>query len=484
VAELTPQQAGDILQGMLAKADGQKHAEYTVADAAAAAGIPLRSAELGLRYLSTKYRGTLSVTEQGELIHRFPYGFELPLSKQSWWKTGWQRVKNAVVGAGRFVVRAWVSVVLVGYAVFFAALALALALGSRDERGFAPVYVIMRVVMEALWWTFHPFSPVARRNIYDDSWLDGSDDNDDTTPFYEKVNRFVFGPANEQDPRERERRLVAAIRHGHGRIGVLDALRVTGLSREELDPLLSRLMLDYDGDVHVDDAGAITYSFVQLQKTVQKNRRNQAPRAIWEDKVEAVPITGNEDGSNVWIGLINAFNLGASWLALKTNLTLDRVIDIVTHLRDKLPHAPIPYDGTPWMFGVVPFVFSLLMFALPVYRWTTSNARKAQAAKENAHRAVLKAVFDELHKQGGDPGIREDALKRAWKQATGETPEDKELSRLLAELGADVDMDAMAEGKGIYRFRDLEAEVKALELQREQAKQKQEHQVGDVVFRA
>jgi hypothetical protein len=482
VAELTAQQAGEILRTALADL-GQK-AEITVADAAAKAGMPLRSAELGLRWLSSQYRGTLSVTDQGELLHRFPYGFSLPLTKKSWWQKATGAIKNAALGVGRFIIRGWVTIVMVGYALFFLALAIAMAVGGRDERGFTPVYLILRVLTEALWWMFHPFSPVARRNIYDDSWLDGSDDRDDTTPFYEKVNRFVFGPPQQHDPRERERRLIAAIRHGHGRIGLLDALRVTGLSREELDPLLSRLMLDYDGDVHVNDDGAITYSFPQLQKTTTK-QHTKAPRAIWEDKITPPPVTGNETGTNLWVMAINGFNLVMSLVALKMNMTLDRAIDFFMHVRDRLPHVPLPYDGTPWLFGVIPFAFSLLMFGLPLYRWATTANRAQAAAKENAQRALLKTLYMELHSaEGGSQGIREDRLKAAWRSATGKDPEEAELSRELAKLGADVDMEALAEGRGLYRFRDLEAEVKALESQREEAAKKQEHEVGEVVFRA
>ncbi len=38
-------------------------------------------------------------------------------------------------------------------------------------------------------------------------------------------------------------------------------MRVTGLPRDEADPLMSRLMLDYDGSVEVSDEGGIFYRF-------------------------------------------------------------------------------------------------------------------------------------------------------------------------------------------------------------------------------
>ena len=65
---------------------------------------------------------------------------------------------------GRFIVRAWVSVVLVGYALAFLALLIALSAKSdRDEGPGEAIGMVLRVIAEALFWTFHPFSPVYLR---------------------------------------------------------------------------------------------------------------------------------------------------------------------------------------------------------------------------------------------------------------------------------------------------------------------------------
>ena len=58
---------------------------------------------------------------------------------------------------------------------------------------------------------------------------------------------------------------------------------------------------------------------------------------------------------------------------------------------------------------------------------------------------------------------------------------EKELLRAIVALGGDVDVDALAAGRGLYRFRDLEAEVEELKKQREQASD-EEKAVGAVVF--
>ncbi|MEO6419741.1 MAG: hypothetical protein ABIP39_10060, partial [Polyangiaceae bacterium] len=262
---------------VLASSLKDPHVPLTIADAAAQSGLALRDADRGLNWLTSEYRGHLRVTEEGQLLFLFPYGFTKP------WETR-DAIARAVAAAGkflggvaRFVVRAWLTIAILGYAAIFLALIIGLTLArqgnSRDD-GFGQLgYVVFRVLADALFWTFHPFSPIAV------GWNDNPVQSRrygygrrapvaDETPFYEKVNRFVFGPTpTKEDPRDRERRVLAEIRAQKGRIGLGDVMRVTGLPREEADPMMARLMLDYEGDVEVSEAGGITYKFEQLRKT-------------------------------------------------------------------------------------------------------------------------------------------------------------------------------------------------------------------------
>jgi hypothetical protein len=515
----TPEEAGAILESSLQGLGRQ--ATLTVADAAAKSGLSLDDAERGLHQLSSTYRGTLSATDQGELLFRFPYGLSLPLTKKPWFQRAVDRAKRAIVGVGKFVVRAWVSIVLVGYAAIFLAMALALMFSGRgegDRGGGTAIAVIFRVILEALWWTFHPFSPVARRNVWDGSmWgepqgrravrgrrtqqrvvrrfgelvtIEESVDDDEEqekVPFYEKVNRFVFGPEPEAplSIEAQKKRLVAQIRVNQGRIGLLDVMKVTGLPREEADPLLSRLLLDYDGEVKVDEHGAITYHFPRLRKTAD-GERVTAPPPAWATKKEAPPITGNSGGANFLVGAVNAFNLIMATVAISLNMTVDRLIHLFQNWNAKLPVPPLPYDGIPVVLGVIPVIFSILLFALPAIRALRHGSTKKAIAEENARNEVLKTVFQSMESAAdGDAksavGVREDRLRGAWQRATGAPPDDKELVAAVVALGGDVDVDAMAEGRGLYRFRDLEAEVRALQAQRADA-DVSEGDVGAVVF--
>ncbi len=190
--------------------------------------------------LLSEYRGHLRVTSEGELLFRFPSGLTKPWETRTKLEALASRAGRALVGIGRFVVRAWIAVVLIGYALLFLALIIGLTLArssdSKSERGGGMGLelgaVLFRIIGEALFWTFHPFSPFAV-GYYGYGYGYGYDDVDsrfarprrrqpaeNKEPFYNKVNRFFFGPDQPaEDPRAMERAILAEIRGQKGGSG-------------------------------------------------------------------------------------------------------------------------------------------------------------------------------------------------------------------------------------------------------------------------
>ena len=118
-----------VLERSLAGFRGQ----LTVADAATRSGLPAHEAAEGLTALAATYSGHLAATEKGELIYQFPRGLVRSDRPGLATRVG-RAIAKVAVGVTRFVVRAWVSVVLVGYALVFVGLAVAMA-SSRDDDG-------------------------------------------------------------------------------------------------------------------------------------------------------------------------------------------------------------------------------------------------------------------------------------------------------------------------------------------------------------
>jgi hypothetical protein len=318
--------AGQVLERFIPDAQ----TPMTAADAAARSGLALRDATAGLHWLTDRYRGHLRVTADGDLIFVFPNGFTRPWIVQDRVSRAFERSANVLKGVGRFVVRAWLLLIMVGYVAAFAAVLIGLMLArsegsDRDApSGATTIFlVLLRSLSDALFWTFHPWSPLAVSHRY--GLVDADQTETDERPFYEKINRFVFGPDEPtHDPREIERRIVAQIRTGKGRIGLADVMRVTGLPRSEADPMMARLMVDYDGDVSVSEEGGICYTFESLRKTASISP-TQRPRAVWDEAPTHTNGEGNTLATNLLIGALNVFNLLMSVVALGAGLTLSNV---------------------------------------------------------------------------------------------------------------------------------------------------------------
>jgi hypothetical protein len=469
--------SAEVLEKTLARERG----ELTVADAAARSGLPLRDAEEGLRWLAAEFSGHLAATDKGEILYSFPRGLVRPPETRLLRRLG-RGIVKAVAGVGRFIVRAWVSVVMIGYAVAFLALMIALAARSdRDEGPGEAIGLVFRVIAEALFWTFHPFSPVyLRREPY---WLQHQGGGrrrapaQPKVPFYEKVNRFVFGPPKvERDPREQERLVLAEVRLQKGRVAPADVMRVTGLQREEAERLLLRLVVDYGGDIEATDNGAVVYRFKDLRTTAKAGEREPVPSPIWGSRVNLPPLTGNTGGSNFLFGLINAFNLAASTYVLANGLTLERLTLMISQARERFPEPLPPPDGIPLALGAVPFAFSLALFLLPLLRSLRRPAEKARVARENGWRGMLRVV---LTGRRGRVEMSTAELSQAWMAAGGKAPTEHELRDAVRAAGGDVDVDE--KGELVFRFEVLERELQATEEDRRGASG-EEASPGEVVF--
>jgi hypothetical protein len=468
--------SAEVLEKTLARERGP----LTVADAAAKAGLPLRDAEEGLRYLAAEFSGHLAATTKGELLYSFPQGLVRPPETRLLRRFGRGLVK-AVAGIGRFIVRAWVSVVLIGYALAFLALLIALAARSDREEGPGPaIGLVLRVIAEALFWTFHPFSPVYLR--HEPNWLQpglgGRRAKQPKIPFYEKVNRFVFGPPKvERDPREQERLVLAEVRRQKGRVAPADVMRVTGLDREEAERVLLRLVVDYQGDIEATDEGAVVYRFKDLRTTAAADRNQPVPQPIWGQQVTLPALTGNTGGSNFLFVLINGFNLAASGYVLANGLTIERLTHLLSQMGERFPQPMPPVDGIPLVLGAVPFVFSAALFLLPILRSLRRPAERKRVERENGWRGVLRVV---LTGRKGRIDLTGAELRQAWMTASGgKSPTDKDLETAVRAAGGEVELND--QGEVVYRFEVLERELQATDSDRQGASA-DEASAGQVVF--
>jgi hypothetical protein len=233
---------------------------------------------------------------------------------------------------------------------------------------------------------------------------------------------------------------------------------------------MSKLMLDYDGDAAVSEEGGIVYRFPEIRKTASEGPQAE-PSPAWARAKPLEPLTGNPFGVNVAIVAINGFNLFmASWV-LQNGMTLERA----AHLFDRIPR-PIVSTGTPIALGVVPLVFSALLFVVPAVRGALRPWKAKAAARERGRLAVLRTVIERIRAK--EP-VTDQAVAQAWMAATGREPTAKSLNRQLVALGGDIAVEP--EGQTRWRFADFETEAAAVEAEREAASD-EEARLGKVVF--
>ena len=441
-----PRYAADLLERSL----GRFRGDLTVADAAARGGLALADTEAGLRQLASTRGGHLKATERGEIIYSFPDGLVVPVEHRRARRI-LRAAGRALATAGRFVVRAWVSVVLVGYALVFLAILIGLAARDDDGDGIGGALALVgRVLLEALYWTFHPFSPVAF--ALEPAWARRRVRGPARVPFYERVNRFVFGPPEPvAEPLALERDVVAEIRRLGARVGPEDVMRVTGQDREAAERTLLRLVVDHDGDIQVDENGAILYVFRALRPTASAPAAAARPAVapIWTRRVSARAVTGNRGGTNAFLVGLNGFNLALSGAAVAAGVTVERLGDIAARLgADAAALGPLPpAHGVPLLLGWIPLLFSAGLFLLPLGRLLGRRREAARAARENGRRSLLALV---VHEETGRAHVAPAEAERAWKAAAGASPARREVEAAARALGGEVDL--AADGTIVYRF--------------------------------
>lgn len=450
----------------------------TVADAAAKSGLSLIDTKSGLNYLTAEYRGTLSATSDGELLYGFPTGFTKPWEQRERMAELWQKIKKASLGVLKFVVRAWISIVMIGYVVIFALILLALTFSKRDDDSSSfsagMFHVLIRLVLDSLFWTFHPFSPFY---VGHDDYYDRYAPRKKKTPFYEKVNRFFFGPEKKVlDEQELVKIALQEIRAQKGRIGLFDLMRVTGLSKDEADPFMAKLMLNYEGDVVVSNDGGIIYEFPAIRKSAL-SETTKSPPPIWYKREPIPPFTGNETSSNLLIAGLNGFNLMMSSIAIANSWTLEKLNYMFTVAKSQVPpeFMPPPPEGVPLLLGWIPFIFSLALFAIPLVRGLFRGKLKQEITATNGKRGLLRAILTKL----GLGGIKEDTLRQGWTEQAQAKVDDREFTREIIRLGGELELNER--DAPVYRFKALEAELSALDHARKRASDR-EVDVGEVVF--
>lgn len=459
----------------------------TVADVSARSGLALRDAERALQWALGEFRGHLQVTDKGELIYHLPNGFRRPDGARESARELARRVSATAWKGLQVVMKWWVLGTVVTYAATFALIVLGFTVasiaGQRDDDddgpgGFASFWMwrlTMELVSDALYaasWSADMRRLESRR--YESPRVPARRQAMREPPLrtYERVHQFIFGaPVKAADPGEEERRLLAVIRQRRGRVGVADVMEVTGLNAQDAEARITRLLVDFEGEIEISDEGGVFYVFRDvLVSTGPSSTTSVEP--VWDRPVKVPALTGsNAAEHNLIIGGVNLFNLGMGAFAVTHHWTLENLVRMfTTHAR----HLVLDTTSAPLLLGWMPVAFSSALYAIPAVRALVLSRQRAKAAAENGRQAVLRAVLEDV-----EGLFAPDALARLFRKSAGRAPRRDELKDMLLRMGGETTH--LDDGTQRWRFPDLARERRAL-LPARLAASAAEASAGAIVF--
>jgi len=400
----------------------------TVADVMAQSGLPKHQVETVLPAIVSECRGQMAVTESGEILYRFPQGLSNPE------KSLGKKLLKWTAKALAALFKVWIMVMLVGYFVLFvvillAAIAISIALSfakrgeDRDDSGggIFGFYLVTRVLeMFMLLWLYSgdPYDRQLKKK----------------KPFHKAIFEFVFGVEERPEvwAKQERKAVISFVRQNKGSISLEELMAVTGRPRQEADALVSRLMLEYEGEPRVSDAGTLHFFFPELMKTTLG-----PGRAFELPPREPIPFTRNPSKTNGWIIGLNAFNLVLSAYFLGFGLQgFDAVrlggdsLGIVYLITTAIVSAVGNLDlaaAEAWVIGVlgvVPLVYSGFFFGIPLVRRWREGIKNLKIKTDNLRRKLAAAILakpQEIHldqiqpaselEAPGKPGPIREAIK-------------------------------------------------------------------------
>jgi len=388
-----------------------RRGESTVADMISGTGLPKYQVEQAAKVALDEYAGRLKVTESGELLYYFPAGMRstvhgLGPGLRRFWKSFTQ-------GAARvlsFLFKIWIVAMLVGYFVAFVAIgvlaivasvaASAAGRGGRDDRsrggggGFGGMYIVMQLLDLILRMWF--WSSILGVNNQRRRPREGR-------AFYKSVFGFVFGDGDPNKGWEETERkhIISCIQGSKGVITLEELMAMTGREPDDANALMNRLLLEFEGEPGVTDNGTLIYSFPELMRTSRGSQG--APGQVRVESGPAkmpVSFSANKSRTNGWIIFFNTFNLlfGTYFLAISLTqgaAALARTGPFLySFTGNLLLNAGInPVGFLTIGLGIVPVLFSIVFFLVPLFRRMRLSRQNDAIRTEALRRQILGKVL-------------------------------------------------------------------------------------------
>lgn len=439
------------------KAVIKRGGNVTVGDIISETGLGADEAKESLRLLIQTHEGTMRVSEKGDILYAFAPGCILR-DQRSWW----ERNKKAVLKVIKALFKIIIMLVLVIYFVIY--LIILIALLSQDRNGRSSSDGLMGHA-------FYFF------------WGYGSADTGRShkQPLYTRVYNFVFGPEEEEvDPLQARTQCAQLIRAKNGVITSDDWMMISGQSRAKCDSDLARYTAEFDGTAEITENGTLVYVFEDMMKSTDRRKQATMPAPAWRKLELRRPMTGNPDGNGAVIGL-NTFNLIMSFFFMYGGSAL---VDEYSRAPQYVTEAEMGQAQSifAWL-GIFPFIFSSLIFLVPLIR-LPFNIKENRARRErNLHRAALATVFSgETRGNAVTVSGAEGVIQKQLRHGDFDLPSQSEVVDVMSQISDELGGDVASKGvENAFTFDMLDVRNKDAEVTRRKY-QLEKNDVGRVIF--
>ena len=409
----------------------------TAGDVVAQSGLPHDHVRAGLKALLESHRGHLAVSDSGELLYEFDPRL-IERGSEPWLA----RAKRAATSALSKAFKVWIVLMLVVYFVVFVVLVIAAIFASQrggDSRntGWGGRRGGGHGHFPNIWLWYWIWGPRWRlgRPYYGHRW-ERSLDKDDRVPFYKKVFAFVFGPDRPRPTAQQlDRGTLRLIRARGGVITTAELVEHTALPLPAAEDEMGRLLGAYGGEASVSPKGELVYAFPDLMMSAHGPVRAREPNPAWLRLERPLELTGNSAGANALVAGMNGFTL----------------LSAVTAPWFIFPRLGFGGPAAFVALVMVPVVFSVLFFGVPLLRMISVKRENRARAARNVRRVLLGLVYRRAL-EAGDVGL-EDAYAHVSSRLDGQVVSRASVERVLHDLAAEFDADVLSDESGALRFR-------------------------------
>lgn len=429
------------------------------ADLSAETGFSLQQVNDALARLIELFEARVSMdSASGRLVFLFNY----PLRKRG--KKSFKEIMFKVAETFwkgfKIVYKASIGIVLVVYTILFVLILIAISLASRgnDDRGggldIGPIIGgLFRGIMDAFTMHLWMRSFTYTNDNYGNRYRSYAPEKDKGRGFIQSVYSFVFGPDRpEYDPLDDHKEAAAFIRKNNGKITAGHIVALTGVSYDESESRIAEYASRFGGDLYVNTEGIIVADFFDMLNKASSELQG-GKIVFYEDEVEPpYEYTGNSTGKNLGIGAMNTFNLVMSYVLI-TVFSGDQQFAYTNEMGEVITTDMLVSPFLSIGLGYFPFVFSLLFFIIPIFRYF-SVKRNMLKREDDIMRKKLIGAFVRNHSRSI---TLNDIISLTRIENKSASHLKKVLERLVIELKGEINIDTS--GNPIYSFPRLSSEL-------------------------